>query len=441
MDDPVERRLAVLALADLQVRRLRRRGDVVARPAPHTRTPVLAYSLKIEPAQHFINWQQDPFGNYLARLVFPEPTRVLTVDVDLVAEMTVINPFDFFLEESAEQISLRYERQLRRELAPIWRSGRGAVAAGRGWPKWTARAVHTVGFPGRAQPAPATRHRLHHPHGAGRAELRGDARASGSGSCRDSGLAAGADPAPSRAGGALRVRLPGPAHRRRQGARRPVRSEATSPTCTPGPRCTCRAPAGSGSIRPPGCSPAKGHIPLACTPTRQRGAGHRRHRSRARSSSIFDEQSPASTRTRASPSPTATNSGRGSTRSAGGRRATARRRRAADHGRRADLRVDRRHGWPEWNIAAVGPTSAAAERAAAAPARPLRGGGFGCCTRPGQVVSGRAAAALGADCYWRSDGEPVWHDESLLADDEVPHTAMARNRRKRFAVELTRRLG
>lgn len=88
------------------------------RPAAHCRTPILSYSLEVEPAQHFLNWQQDAFGNYLARLVFPEPTQRLHFEVGVVAEMVVINPFDFFLDEEAEHYPFRYSESLARDLAP-----------------------------------------------------------------------------------------------------------------------------------------------------------------------------------------------------------------------------------------------------------------------------------------------------------------------------------
>jgi uncharacterized protein (DUF2126 family) len=88
------------------------------RPAPYGKTPILSYSLKVEPKTHFINWQQDPHANYQARLVFPERTRELIITVDLVADLAVTNPFDFFLEPTAERSPFSYDPDLAAELAP-----------------------------------------------------------------------------------------------------------------------------------------------------------------------------------------------------------------------------------------------------------------------------------------------------------------------------------
>src|SRR5215469_1349907 len=89
------------------------------RPAPQCRTAISAYSLRVEPKDHFINWQQDPQGNFQARLVFNQPTKLFSVEVDLVAEMTVINPFDFFLEPGAEKFPFKYDAALSHELKPF----------------------------------------------------------------------------------------------------------------------------------------------------------------------------------------------------------------------------------------------------------------------------------------------------------------------------------
>jgi uncharacterized protein (DUF2126 family)/transglutaminase-like putative cysteine protease len=115
------------------------------RPAPHCRTPITGYSLRVTPGDHFINWQQDPFGNYQARLVFPKPAYEFRVEVDLIAEMTTINPFDFFMDESVEKVPFAYSPELLHELGPY-------VELSAGGPKLAALAARVrddIARPGR----------------------------------------------------------------------------------------------------------------------------------------------------------------------------------------------------------------------------------------------------------------------------------------------------
>ncbi|CDO11238.1 transglutaminase [Mycolicibacterium cosmeticum] len=105
------------------------------RPAPHSRTPIEAYSLQVEPADHFINWQQDAFGNYLARLVFPNRASSLTITVGLIADLKVINPFDFFIEDWAETVPFAYPAALAEDLKPYLRPVEGSDELTAAWVK------------------------------------------------------------------------------------------------------------------------------------------------------------------------------------------------------------------------------------------------------------------------------------------------------------------
>ena len=113
-------RVAIRHLTDYHFDRPVALGPHILRlkPAPHTRTRIESYSLRIVPGGHFINWQQDAYSNHLARVVFPDPTRRLTVEVEVIADMVSINPFDFFLEDSAMQCPFEYTAEVAADLVP-----------------------------------------------------------------------------------------------------------------------------------------------------------------------------------------------------------------------------------------------------------------------------------------------------------------------------------
>ena len=364
------------------------------RPAPHSRTRVISHSLKVTPADHFVNVQQDPYGNWLARYVFPELVNELKIEVDVVADMTVYNPFDFFVEESAEIWPFEYGEDLRPDLV-IYRTPEPAGPRLQAFldgidrsPKRTVdfvvdlnrRLASEIEYVIRMEPGVQSPEETFE-----RASARAAIRAGSW--CRSCAIWAwrrDSCPAISSSSSPISSRSTG----------RPAPT-TTSPICTPGPRSIFRARAGSASIRPRACWPAKATFR---SPRRRIIATPRRSRALASFANVefaFDMRVDAGRRASAHHQ-ALLRGGLESARHArrGGRRDARRRRRAPHHGRRADLRLDRRFRVGRVEHRRGRPDQADARRQAdPAPARPLRARRVPA-LRAGQMVSGRIPAAL-----------------------------------------------
>ena len=389
------------------------------RPAPHCRTPVTAYSLKVKPEEHFLNWQQDPYGNFLARLVFPKPTRYFELEVDLVAEMTVINPFDFFLESDAFEYPFRYADWLSEELRPYLKTlpvGQRLQEFLDHVPRRAAgtvdflvdlnRYVHeAVRYIIRLEPGVQTCDQTLH---AGQRLVPGF------------GLAAGPGPAAPGAGGPVCFRLSDSTEAGREAAGGPGRNR---PRLHRSARLDRSLPARRGlggtrsDLRPVHrrrAPAAGGHAGPVLG-----GPGHRRRGSVRDGRSSSRCPSGGSTKIRGSPSRTPTSSGRRSPSWAAGWTTCCKRSdvRLTMGGEPTFVSIDDMEG-AEWNMAALGANK-----------RKLAGTLFRRLARrfakgpllhfgQGKWYPGESLPRWALGCYWRKDGQPIWHQPELIAEDD-----------------------
>jgi uncharacterized protein (DUF2126 family) len=414
------------------------------RPAPHCRTPILSYSLRIEPAQHFINWQQDPFANHLARLVFPHKTREFKVTVDLVAEMSVYNPFDFFLEPQAETFPFAYEAEAAAELAPYLVKGsltpRFAELVATCRPTAAAPALRTIDFLVQLNQRLQRdiRYLIRMEPGVQTPE---QTLSSGSGSCRDSGW--------------LLVQLLrhlGLAARFVSGYLIQLKPDVKALDGPSGAEqdftdlhawCEVYLPgAGWIGLDPTsGLLAGEGHIPVACTPEPS---------SAAPVSGAVDESEVGFshhmqvTRIYESPRVTAPyTDAQWQAIEALGHQVDAQLL-AGDvrltMGGEPTFVATADRDAAEWNTAALGPTKRgyANELTHRLLAKYGQGGflHFG----QGKWYPGEQLPRWALSICWRADGQPCWQDPGLFADEREPH-ACTQSDAQRFITRLTQRLG
>ena len=410
------------------------------RPAPHCRTNILSYSLKIEPEGHFINWQQDPFSNYLARLVFPEKTTEFRVTVDLVAEMAVHNPFDFFLEPGAEKFPFAYDDALQAELAPYLVKEAATPAFASFLLSIDRSEQRTidflVGLNQRLQQD--IRYLIRMEPGVQTPE---ETLVNASGSCRDTGWLM-----------VQALRHLGLAARFVSGYLIQLKPDVKALDGPSGSEvdftdlhawCEVYLP-GAGWIGfdpTSGLLAGEGHIPLACTPQPS---------SAAPVSGAVDEcevefgHSMAITRIWESPRVTkpyteeqwaevlALGDAVDEQLVAGDVRLTM-------GGEPTFVSVDDRDG-AEWNTDALGPTKRMIAQDLTQRLRAHYGKGGFLHFGQGKWYPGEQLPRWALSIVWRADGEPCWHDPTLFADERDPHQYTSKDA-KAFMEGLTKRLG
>ena len=413
------------------------------RPAAHSRTRILSYSLKVEPELHFINWQQDPFSNYQARLVFPEKTKQFRVTVDLVAEMAVYNPFDFFLEPSAEHVPLSYSQEVQDELAP-YLSVDASLAQSPQFQAYVARVDRSkqrtidflVGLNQRVQQDIGYLIRME--PGVQTPE---ETLIKACGSCRDSAW--------------LLVQLLrhlGLAARFVSGYLIQLAPDVKSLEGPSGTEvdftdlhawCEVYLPgAGWVGLDPTsGLLAGEGHIPLACTPQPSAAAPIQ---------GLIDEcevefhHEMSVTRVYESPRVTKpyTDAQWQAVLNLG--EAVDQRLQAGDvrltMGGEPTFVANHNRDAAEWNTDALGPTKRAYATELMHKLRAQYGDGGFLHLGQGKWYPGEQLPRWALSIYWRADGEPIWHNPALFADERQP-THMTADHAKQFMHVLTQKLG
>jgi len=410
------------------------------RPAPHCRSKVISYSLRIEPAEHFINWQQDPFANYLARLVFPQKTTAFKVTVDLVVEMAVYNPFDFFLEPQAENFPFSYTEAQAQELAPYLVADPATPLVAAYLEKVDRSEQRTIDFLVKLnqQVQQDVRYLIRMEPGVQTPE---QTLHNASGSCRDSGW--------------LLVQLLrhlGLAARFVSGYLIQLAPDVKSLDGPSGTEhdftdlhawCEVYLP-GAGWIgldATSGLLAGEGHIPLACTPTPS---------SAAPIEGLMDEAEVEFSHemevTRIYEAPRVTKPYTDdqweavlALGDAVDRKLVAGDVRLTMGGEPTYVATTDRDA-PEWNTEALGPTKRGYATELVQRLRAEYGDGGFLHFGQGKWYPGEQLPRWALSIYWRADGQPVWRDPALFADERLP-TNYTSDDARRFIHVLTQKLG